>query len=187
MASKPVRPDAPLTQARLRLHRHPADKPRVGPNPSGLCLCGCGLKAPLARQNSAERGWVKDQPIKYIAGHNGLCAPVTPERLREAAQDIARREAKRAERAVQVAAVATVSPRPLEEKARMLPPRSAPVAAAPKPEPYRHPLATGRKQVITYVPDKLESERAPGVSIFSRRSESPYHGWGTRRRTSFRP
>jgi hypothetical protein len=40
-----------------------------GPNPSGLCMCGCGEKTPLARQGHQARGWVKDKPIRYIPGH----------------------------------------------------------------------------------------------------------------------
>ncbi len=55
------------------------------PNPSGLCLCGCGEKAPLAHQTDSKRGYVKDQPHRFIVGHgkrkphqlalnpNGLC------------------------------------------------------------------------------------------------------------------
>lgn len=40
-----------------------------GPNPSGLCLCGCGEKTPLAPRTSREKGWVRGQPIRYILGH----------------------------------------------------------------------------------------------------------------------
>lgn len=40
-----------------------------GPNPSGLCLCGCGQATRIAPQGSTERGWVKGQPIPYIRGH----------------------------------------------------------------------------------------------------------------------
>lgn len=34
-----------------------------------LCQCGCGEPAPLARQTYAARGWVKDEPIKFVYGH----------------------------------------------------------------------------------------------------------------------
>lgn len=35
-----------------------------------LCQCGCGLPAPLARQNETKRGYVKGQPARFIVGHN---------------------------------------------------------------------------------------------------------------------
>lgn len=38
-------------------------------NPSGLCLCGCGLPTTLARQSDTKRGWVKGQPTDYVHGH----------------------------------------------------------------------------------------------------------------------
>lgn len=48
----------------------------VGPNPSGLCMCGCGEPAPIAVQNHARYGWVKGQPLMYIRGHNNRKSPV---------------------------------------------------------------------------------------------------------------
>lgn len=38
-------------------------------NPSGLCLCGCGLAAPIVWQSDTKRGWVNGQPVDYIHGH----------------------------------------------------------------------------------------------------------------------
>lgn len=35
-----------------------------------LCECGCGSPAPLARQTYTKRGYVKGQPMRFIAGHN---------------------------------------------------------------------------------------------------------------------
>jgi len=40
-----------------------------GPNPSGLCLCGCGEKTPLARENRLSSGDVKGTPLRYAPGH----------------------------------------------------------------------------------------------------------------------
>ena len=40
-------------------------------NPSGLCMCGCGMPAPLSRDNDATRGFVKGEPMLYIRGHKG--------------------------------------------------------------------------------------------------------------------
>ena len=34
-----------------------------------MCQCGCGQPAPIAKQNHAVRGWVKGQPMRYVAGH----------------------------------------------------------------------------------------------------------------------
>jgi hypothetical protein len=39
-------------------------------NPTGLCQCGCGEPAPLAKANHARRGVVKGQPQRFIKGHN---------------------------------------------------------------------------------------------------------------------
>jgi hypothetical protein len=41
-----------------------------GPNPSGLCLCGCGQPTNLAPKTSAAQGYVKGQPLRYLLGHN---------------------------------------------------------------------------------------------------------------------
>jgi len=46
------------------------------PNPSGLCMCGCGQTTPLARCTSRERGWAKGEHIRYISGHNGRWATI---------------------------------------------------------------------------------------------------------------
>lgn len=41
-----------------------------GPNPSGLCMCGCGERAPIADRNDSKRSRVKGQPLRYLSGHN---------------------------------------------------------------------------------------------------------------------
>jgi len=35
-----------------------------------LCQCGCGEPAPLARQTDRQKGWVKGQPVRFVAGHS---------------------------------------------------------------------------------------------------------------------
>lgn len=35
----------------------------------GLCLCGCGQDAPIARNTDTARGYVKGRAKKYIRGH----------------------------------------------------------------------------------------------------------------------
>lgn len=46
---------------------HPEDT--IGPNPTGLCMCGCGQKTAIARYNNAKRRDVAGQPVRYIRGH----------------------------------------------------------------------------------------------------------------------
>jgi hypothetical protein len=36
-----------------------------------LCACGCGRPAPIARETSSRRGYVKGQPMWFIHGHHG--------------------------------------------------------------------------------------------------------------------
>lgn len=38
-------------------------------NESGMCLCGCGEQTKLAKQTWEPFGWVKGEPLRYIAGH----------------------------------------------------------------------------------------------------------------------
>lgn len=57
-------------QDRKRSRDTLADHPSPdGPNPSGLCLCGCGQQTQLARQNYPAKGWVFGKPMRYVAGH----------------------------------------------------------------------------------------------------------------------
>lgn len=42
----------------------------TGPNPSGLCMCGCGAKTTVAKKDNARFGWVKGQPKRYLKGHH---------------------------------------------------------------------------------------------------------------------
>jgi len=41
----------------------------VGPNPSGLCMCGCGRRTRIAQETSTRWGLIKGQPNRYIHGH----------------------------------------------------------------------------------------------------------------------
>lgn len=40
-----------------------------GPNPSGLCMCGCGRRTPISKESNAKRHRVRGQPIRFIKGH----------------------------------------------------------------------------------------------------------------------
>lgn len=47
-----------------------------GPNPSGLCMCGCGGAAPIAKQTHTRDGHVKGEPVCYIKSHHHRKSPV---------------------------------------------------------------------------------------------------------------
>lgn len=49
-----------------------------GPNPSGLCMCGCGNPAPIASHTSRKHGRVKGTPNRFIWGHHAAFR-LTPE------------------------------------------------------------------------------------------------------------
>lgn len=40
-----------------------------GPNPSGLCMCGCGEKTKLAGRTDCGKGYTKGQPNRFVSGH----------------------------------------------------------------------------------------------------------------------
>ena len=44
--------------------------PREGPNPSGLCMCGCGKKTKPAVMTSRAVGNIAGQPVRYVKGHH---------------------------------------------------------------------------------------------------------------------
>jgi hypothetical protein len=58
----------PGHQPRLNPPGHSLDIPE--PNPSGVCLCGCGQLAPLADSTSTKNGYIKGKPVRYILGHH---------------------------------------------------------------------------------------------------------------------
>lgn len=43
---------------------------RTHPNPSGLCMCGCGLRTPIAKSTSSGRS-IKGEPYRYLPQHQG--------------------------------------------------------------------------------------------------------------------
>jgi hypothetical protein len=51
------------------------------PNPSGLCQCGCGGLAPIAKNTDVAKGRLKDHPCRFIRGHGGRKHPVPTEAL----------------------------------------------------------------------------------------------------------
>lgn len=47
---------------------HPQDT-NEGPNPSGLCQCGCGQRTRISPVNDKNRGWVRGKPVRFVTGH----------------------------------------------------------------------------------------------------------------------
>jgi hypothetical protein len=45
------------------------DRVNPTPNPSGLCMCGCGEKTQIAVQTTISKGWVQGQPRRFLPGH----------------------------------------------------------------------------------------------------------------------
>lgn len=37
--------------------------------PYGYCQCGCGQKTNLAPQTDRQKGWIRGEPMRYVAGH----------------------------------------------------------------------------------------------------------------------
>ena len=64
------RPDVMRCHSCARTHRYAEErKLMTPPNPTGLCMCGCGQPAPIAKQSNRKTGWVKGQPLRWIKGH----------------------------------------------------------------------------------------------------------------------
>jgi hypothetical protein len=51
----------------------------LGPNPGGLCLCGCGQPAPIAPRTHAADGWIEGKPIRFVRGHSARGRKLSPE------------------------------------------------------------------------------------------------------------
>lgn len=44
--------------------------------PLGLCQCGCGQETNIAPRTQTKNGWVKGEPLRYIAQHHRRLSPV---------------------------------------------------------------------------------------------------------------
>jgi hypothetical protein len=42
---------------------------RIPPNPSGLCMCGCGQKTSIAKVTKPRRGFFRGEHVRYVVGH----------------------------------------------------------------------------------------------------------------------
>ena len=47
------------------------------PNPSGLCMCGCGQRTQRAIANNVRRLMVKGHYMRFVRGHGGNRVPPT--------------------------------------------------------------------------------------------------------------
>lgn len=41
------------------------------PNPTGLCMCGCGERAAISPKNNASFGHAAGHPVRFLPGHAG--------------------------------------------------------------------------------------------------------------------
>lgn len=53
-------------------------KPIEQPNPSGLCMCGCGQTTPVARTSKPQRGYRAGEYLRYVPGHQVGKGPDNP-------------------------------------------------------------------------------------------------------------
>jgi hypothetical protein len=44
--------------------------------PDGLCECGCGERPQIAPQTRTDRGWIRGEPKRFVAGHQRRLASV---------------------------------------------------------------------------------------------------------------
>lgn len=58
-----------VCQDRTRRHREDLNA-ITPPNPSGLCMCGCGATTPLAKKTSIRRQHIAGQPIRFVPTHS---------------------------------------------------------------------------------------------------------------------
>lgn len=66
-----VKCGAPTSKASVTLCRSCyRGAPMDPPNPSGLCMCGCGQPVPRASQTHRQNGAVKGEYVKYLTGHH---------------------------------------------------------------------------------------------------------------------
>lgn len=57
------------TEARRAAYERQRRYPRPTEEGDGLCLCGCGQKAPIAKFNNPGAGVFAGRPVRYLTGH----------------------------------------------------------------------------------------------------------------------
>lgn len=61
--------------------------PPVPPNPSGLCMCGCGEVTPIAPVTSRRNRTVRGEHVRYLRGHQTRGHPVIIPRVEYVEED----------------------------------------------------------------------------------------------------
>ena len=47
----------------------------IGPNPDGLCQCGCGERTARAPQTKRSKGWMKGKHVRFLPHHHQRTRP----------------------------------------------------------------------------------------------------------------
>jgi hypothetical protein len=74
-----------VRQAKVGLvtKRQIVDRGRAtGPNPSGLCMCGCGRKTKIVTKSDKRHGHVMGHPFRFIHGHSSASEGKGPNRFK---------------------------------------------------------------------------------------------------------
>lgn len=68
----------PMTRGSKRCAacHHAEARSLTPPNPSGMCMCGCGQTTSIAAQSSTAVGNVKGEHVRFIVGHGGTKNPL---------------------------------------------------------------------------------------------------------------
>ena len=54
----------------LTWEKHPVDGTFATEIRRGICACGCGQPTEISTRNRRDRGVIKGEPLRYVAGHN---------------------------------------------------------------------------------------------------------------------
>jgi len=152
------------------------------PIPLGWCQCGCGIETRRASKTRRELGWIKGQPLRYIAGHNDATGrgrySLRPETVREAQRLREEQEAKVAAEAVKKSLAA---PKPANQPA----PFVGPVGAPSPLMPYSGGVGI---RGVRFVEPWIETHGRASLRPFHREKKRYQgHGYGSPARVAYRP
>jgi hypothetical protein len=152
------------------------------PIPLGWCQCGCGIETRRALKTRRELGWIKGQPLRYIAGHNDATGrgiySLRPETVREAQR---LREDQEAKVAAVAAAKAITKPASPNQPA----PFVGPVGA---PSPLMSYSGGVGIRGVRFVEPWVETQgRASLRPTHREKKRYQGHGYGSPARVAYRP
>lgn len=79
LANGRIRPYERCRECRHKTGRYGRGRPALDPpNPSGLCMCGCGQVTPISTRNYARFGHVAGQHARYVIGHGSHVSAPEP-------------------------------------------------------------------------------------------------------------